>query len=178
MVSTRQAVDAVSRWLGFDHARVCAVGRSLTDAGVLPSGGPGVSPELNPDHVVSLVLTTAADKPLRASADTGASYRALRPGGIPADVSPSAFEDAGRTLDIFADIAVHGDSDILRRDRIEVVATWPEIAIHSGGTAKRFVPAGSEPNRWQAAGHRRSTTINGAALVDCLRELFVGKPDV
>jgi hypothetical protein len=173
MPSTQEAVDAIVRHLGFDSARVKAVARSLTEDGSIPSGSPGKSPELNPEHIINIVLGCAVDVPLRAIADTVVAYRALVPGGANLDGAPASIDrTAGDALDIIADIAVHGDSDILCRDRIEIVASWPEVAIHGNGAVTRFVAPGALATHWQASGHRKSTIINGAALVDALGELF------
>lgn len=175
MPTTMEAVDAVVRHIGFDPPRAKAVARSLTEAGSIPSGAPGKSPELDPEHVIDIVIGCAVDAPLRAISATVAQYRALVPGGANLETAPATIDrNAGGALDIFADIAVHGDSDLLRGDRIEIVSSWPEIAIHRDGKVARFVPAGANAAHWQASGHRRGTTINGSALVDCLRELHGG----
>jgi hypothetical protein len=178
MPSTQEAVDAIVRHLGFDSARVKAVARSLTEDGRLPPGGPGRSPELDPDHVLAMVLGCAVDAPLRAIAATVEQYRALAPGGACLATAPATIDrNAGEALDIWADIAIHGDSDVLRRDKIEIVSNWGEIALHTGDAIRRFVPAGTLASHWRDTGHRRSTTINGASLVDALRELFPKEPN-
>jgi hypothetical protein len=173
MPTTSEAVDAIVRHIGFDPPRAKAVARSLTEDGAIPSGAPGRSPELAIDHVLDLVLGCAVDAPLRAIAATVERYRALTPGGANLDGAPAGIDrTAGDAIDIWADVALHGDGDLLRRDTIDVVAGWPEIAIHTGDTVSRFVAPGTLATHWQACGHRKSTTISGAALVDCLRELF------
>ena len=173
MPSTMEAVDAVVRHIGFDPARARAVARSLTEDGGLPAGAPGRSPELLVDHVVDIVLGCAVDAPLRAIAATVRHYRAMATGGANLETAPeSVVRSAGDALDIWADIAVNGDSNLLRRDQIEIVSNWGEIAFHTSAAVRRFVPTGTTATHWRDGGHRRSTTINGAALVDCLRELF------
>ena len=176
MPTTNEAVDAIVRHLGFDPARAKAVARSLTEDGALPAGAPGRSPELDPHHVVDLVLGCAVDAPLRAIAPAVGHYRAMLPGGVNLDTAPeTVVRNAGDALDVWAAIAIHGDGDVLRRDVIEIVSNWGEIAIHTGTAVRRFVPAGTLATHWRDAGHRRSVTINGAALVDALRELFPEK---
>ena len=172
MTSTKLAVDALARHTGLPPKRVRAVAVALTEGGLLPPGAPGKSPELYPEHAITLLIGACLDAPLRAVADTVLAYRALTPGGVSLDGAPHTLRTAGDALDIFAEIAVRGDSDVLRREMIEVVTSWPEIAIHTDGAAKRFQSVGTLPNHWQATGHRKATTINGAALVDALRELF------
>lgn len=174
MPSTQEAVGAIVRALGFDPPRAKAVARELTDAGSIPSGGPGKSPELAANHVVDIVLGCAVDVPLRAIAGTVCHYRSMLPGGANLATAPVAIDrTAGDALDVWADIALHGDRDPLRRDKIEIVSNWPEIAIHRDGAVTRFVTPGALASHWQSGGHRRSATINGAALVDALRELFL-----
>lgn len=173
MPSTQEAVDAIVRHLGFDSARVKAVARSLTEDGHLPPGAPGRSPELDPEHVVNIIIGCSVDAPLRAIADTVVAYRALVPGGANLDGAPASIDrTAGDALEVFADISIHGDADILRRDKIEIVATWPEVAIQRDGKVARFVPVGALATHWRDSGHRKSTIISGAALVDCLHALF------
>lgn len=173
MPSTMEAVGAIVRHLGFDPARAKAVARSLTEDGSLPAGAPGRSPELKPEHVIDLVLGCAVDAPLRAIAPAVGHYRAMLPGGANLETAPaSVVRTAGEALDIWADIALHGDSDVLRSDLIEIATNWGEVAIHAGGVTTRFVPAGTLATHWRDSGHRRSVTINGAALVDCLHSLF------
>jgi len=175
MPSTNEAVDAIVRHIGFDHPRARAVARSLTEDGAIPSGAPGRSPELDVDHVLDLILGCVVDAPLRAIADTVEQYRALVPGGANLAGAPeNVTRTAGDALAIFADIALHGDANVLRSDQIEIVSGWPEIAVKDGVTGKcaRHVAPGALASHWQSSGHRKSTAINGAALVDCLRELF------
>jgi hypothetical protein len=100
-------------------------------------------------------------------------YRSLVPGGANLVGAPATIDrNAGDALEVFADIAVHGDSDLLRRDKIEIVSNWPEVAILRDGKVARFVPVGALATHWRDSGHRKSTIISGAALVDCLHALF------
>lgn len=172
MATLNAALAALERRIGFPQSRSRTVARRLQEAGVLPVGAPGVAPELGVDNIVDLVIALAADTSLHTAADAVRSYRALTPGGSDLANAPASIDTAGRALDIWADIAVHDDASVLRQDRIEVVANWPEIAIATPDGVRRFAPVGPLASNWQASGHRRSTTINGAALVDCLRELF------
>jgi hypothetical protein len=172
-----EAVDAIVRHIGFDPPRAKAVARSLTEDGAIPSGAPGRSPELDTDHVIDLVLGCAVDAPLRAIATTVEQYRGLVPGGANLDGAPGSItRTAGDALAVFADVALHGEADLLRRDQIEVVAGWPEVAITNGvnGDVTRYVAPGANASHWQSSGHRKSTTINGTAFVDCLHALFKG----
>ena len=174
MTNTKAAVEAAIKYLGFPAQRVGAVAVALTEGGVLPAGGPGKSPELETDDVISLVIGSALDVPLRAVADAVRHYRAMTPGGVSLIGAPSSLRTAGDELDIWADMAAHEGSKILRKDIIEIVSSWPEIAITDGVNARmrRFVPRGALATHWAARGHRKVVQINGAALVDATRTLF------
>lgn len=175
MPSTSEAVNALAVRIGFDKPRVRAVARALTDAGRLPPGAPSKSPVLSINHVVDLLVGSAIDVPLRAVADTVASYRELTPAGTPIEALPASLQySAGNFLDSLADLAADGSQDV-RRTKIEVVSTWPEIAVWMpDGSVRRFVAPGNDPSRWQNTGHRRSTVINGGAFSDAINDLFAG----
>ncbi len=205
MTTTKDAVAAVAQHIGFDPPRVSAVARRMTEAGLLPSGAPRTPPSLEVEHVLALVLGCAIDAPLRAVPAAVTGYLALIPHGADLTGAPmSVPRTAGDVLAVWAEIAINGDADTIRRDRIEVASSWPEIGLHTprgvarfipavintaawhwGGSTRfvpidanaaalqpRFQPTGANPNLWQDHGHRRATTINGAALVDCLQSLF------
>jgi hypothetical protein len=167
-------LTSIEHYLGFPKSRSITISRRLQERGALPIGAPGVAPELDTHDVVSLIIALAADTALHEAPDAVARYRSLTPGGVDLTGAPDSIDTAGRALDIFADIAIHGDADLLRRDRIEVVSNWPEVSIHdaTSGLTKRFVPVGALAANWQANGHRKSTTINASAFVDCIRDLF------
>jgi len=176
MVTTKKAVGAIVRHLGFDPPRTSAVARRLTEAGVLPSGAPKTPPVLDVEHVLSLIIGSALDVPLRAVADCVRQYLTMPPGGANLDGAPDCIpRTAGDALEIWCDIAIHGAGDLLRRDVITVVAAWPEVVIRDGDKARRFVPAGELAAHWRERGHRKAVEISGAALVDCVRALFTEK---
>ncbi|GLS34511.1 hypothetical protein GCM10010869_00990 [Mesorhizobium tianshanense] len=174
MATLRDCLSAIERHIGFPKSRSITVSRRLQERGALPLGAPGIAPELDAHDVVSLIIALAADTALHEAPDAVERYRALTPGGADLTDAPASIDTAGRELDIMADIAIHGNADLLRRDRIEVVANWPEVAITdaTSGQIKRFVAPGALATNWQANGHRKSTTINGSAFVDCIQYLF------
>lgn len=177
MPTLNAAMSAIERHIGFPKSRARQVSRRLQEADMLPLGGPGIAPELDGHDVVSLIVALAADTALHEAPDAVERYRGLTPGGVDLTGAPASIDTAGRVLDIFADTAIRGDHpDLFRRDLIEVVTTWPEIVISNGtsGVATRFAPVGALASNWSARGHRKSTTLNGAAFVDCVRELFTG----
>lgn len=175
MPTLNEVYDADHRHLGFSKSRARQYAQRLREEGMFASGAPGKSPDITVDDFLNLLLALAIDATLADTADAVRAYRSLTPGGASLDGEPASLRTAGDFLDIWADWAVHGDADLLRRDKIEVVSSWPEIALHEATGVKRWQPPGSLPNHWQASGHRRSTTINGAALVDALKELFGGR---
>ena len=73
-------------------------------------------------------IEKAAAEDVRAIVLTGQGH--VFSSGADLTDAPASIDTAGRALDIIADIALHGDADLLRRDRIEVVSTFPEVAIH------------------------------------------------
>lgn len=174
--TTKKAVEALVSRLCFDPPRCRAVARALTEAGRLPAGSPGHAPTLDAWHLVDLLLGVAADVPLRAVAATVTNYRGLAPGGADLSTAPQHLRrTAGDHLDILAEMAANGTLEAQREVaaiKIEIVTSWPEIAIHEAGKTYRFQPVGSLSGHWQDGKHRRAVTINGAALVEAIRDLF------
>lgn len=177
MTSTKLAVDAIARRIGLPIRRVRAVAAYLTAAGGLPAGAPGKSPELSPDDVVALIVGSVVDVPLRAVAAAVDEYRALVPPGY--EASPPTImrmPNAGAYLDVLASMAANDAAADVSKMKVEIVTSWPEVSIHHiDGSVVRFAPAGSLHGHWQSGCHRTSTTINGAAFVDALRDLFEEK---
>ncbi|RVD40390.1 hypothetical protein EN812_09635 [Mesorhizobium sp. M4B.F.Ca.ET.169.01.1.1] len=147
----------------------------LTDAGMLPSGSPGKSPELTPQDVATLMLGVAVDVPLRAVADTVSEYRALRREGVPVGAPASISVSAGEALDIIAEISATGSLDaraLVAKTILSVVGSWPEIVLTDTIDVRRF--SGGTPGYWQAYGHRKSVEINLGAFAAVIAELFSG----
>lgn len=176
MPTLNHAIDALSRHVGFPAARLRSLARRLQDADVLPSGAPGVAPEVKLQHVIDLIIAVASDATLRRAATAVETYRATTPGGADLSRAPASVRvDAGRQFEAVARLAMDGDTDA-RRTRVEIVSTWPEVVfLFEDGTAHRFQPVGTLSGHWQMLGHRRATTINGAAFADAIIELFGGR---
>ena len=176
MPTLNQAIDALARHVGFHPSRLRTIARRLQDADVLPSGAPGVAPEVQLRHVVDLIIAVASDATLRRASGAVETYRATTPGGADLSQAPASVRvDAGQQLEAVARLAMDGDTDA-RRMRVEVVSTWPEVVfLFEDGTAHRFQPVGTLSGHWQMLGHRRATTINGAAFADAIIELFGGR---
>lgn len=176
MPTLHQAIDALSRHVGFPAARLRSMSRRLQDADVLPSGAPGVAPEVQLQHVIDLIIAVASDSTLRRAATAVETYRATTPGGADLSQAPASVRaTAGQQLESLARLAMDGDTDA-RRMRVEIVCSWPEVVfLFEDGTAHRFQPVGTLSGHWQTLGHRRATTINGAAFADAIIELFGGR---
>lgn len=175
MPSTKQACDGLVRRVGYDPGRTKEVARALTEADMLPSGSPGVSPDLSPQHVATLMLGVALDVPLRAVADTVAEYRSLRREGVPEGAPSSISVTAGEQLDIIAEIAASGTPDakaLVAKTIITVVSNWQEITLTDTIDCRRF--SEGEPGRWMKYGHRKSVEINGGAFATVIAEIFAG----
>ncbi|TIV72752.1 MAG: hypothetical protein E5V89_03895 [Mesorhizobium sp.] len=175
MPSTKQACNGLVRRLGYDPGRTKEVARALTEAQMLPSGSPGVSPDLSPQDVATLMLGVALDVPLRAVADAVSEYRALRREGVPVGAPARISVTAGDELDILAEIAATGSPDakaLVAKTILSVVNNWNELVLTDTIDTRRF--SASEPGRWQAHGHRRAVELNLGAFVAVIAELFAG----
>ncbi|RWD03774.1 MAG: hypothetical protein EOS58_17085 [Mesorhizobium sp.] len=175
MATTNDAVAALVARVGFDPGRTAAVARKLIDDGILPMGSPRHTPEIDPQHVATLMLGVALDVPLRAVADTVSEYRALRREGVPVGAPASISVTAGEQLDILAEIAASGTPDakaLVAKTIITVVSNWPETVLVDPIDTRRF--SAGTPGYWQAYGHRKSVEINGGAFATVIAELFSG----
>jgi len=175
LATLNAAIAALERRVGFSASRARLVGRHLREQGLLPAGAPGIAPDLDLDDFVTLVIALAADVPLHQSADAVRAYRNLTPGGADVSRAPASVpRTAGEEIDAIFSLASDGNSDV-RGVKLEFVANWPEVAAHwHDGSISRFRELGALAAHWGAAGHRRSTTVNMAALADAINETFTG----
>ncbi|MBY5349577.1 hypothetical protein [Rhizobium leguminosarum] len=167
------AIAALERHIGFRRGRLVSMAQRLQNAGAIPTGGPRTAPQLTPVDVVNLVAAYAADAPLHLAARSVETYGALTPGGADLSGAPAGLKvSAASYLASIAALAAEGD-DGMRRLKLEFVSTWPELAVHfEDGSTHRFQSMGAVSGHWQSTGHRKSLTINGAALADALQEIF------
>lgn len=168
-----EVYDAVGR-LGFSKSRARQYVQRLREEGEFASGAPGKSPDIQIDDFIALIIALAIGGTLRTVTNDVRAYRELTPGGVALEGAPFSIARAGSHLDAWASLALEGETE-LRRDQIEIVSGWPEIAIRNTASTICFQPVGSLSGHWQSAGHRRAVTINGAALADALLELFPRK---
>lgn len=172
-VTLNEAMSALERHVGFRRGRLVAVSQRLQQARIIPTGAPRTPPQLDLADVIALLVAYAADGAIHNSARSVQIYSALVPGGADLSTAPPAVRaTAGAQLYAIAALAADGDND-MRRLKIEFVSTWPEIVIFfEDGTVQRFRELGSLGSHWGTGGHRKSITVNGAALCDAILSLF------
>ena len=174
MPKLNEALAAIERHIGFPNSRGRTVAERLQDAGFIEHGAPAKSPHVDHNGFVALVLALASDATLRTAADRVRALLDTTPGGIPLDGAPASIGTARGELLALVDAALDHPGD-LDGYRIEVVAGWPEIAIHQfGKVIARYQPIGALADRWQGHGHRKSTVIDGRAFRDAVRSIFEG----
>lgn len=172
-----EVATALKRHIGLTQSRTFALARRLRESGMLPSGAPGVSPVLDFDDVLDLIIAHASAVSVHKAPETIVAFKAMTPGGGDVSSAPASVRStAGSQFSSIASLAAERDP-LMRPLRLEFVSTWSEFAIHfEDGSVQRYQPLGTLPNHWQSAGHRTSTTINGATLADALSSLFGDKP--
>lgn len=173
-------VAVIERELGFPASRIRSLARRLSEAGMVPVGAPGVSPMLDFHDFGTLILALGADATIPDTPEAVSTLDRLVPEGrdpanYPEQIKAS-MSAAGVQLDTLIAMAAEGD-DALRNLRFEIVASWPEFCVHwSGGSIQRWRELGKDPAHW-AAGHRKSTTIDGKALFYAVQALFAEQAD-
>ena len=172
-VTLNEAIAALERFVGFRRGRLVSVSQRLQQAGIIPTGAPRTPPRLDLAHVVSLLVAYAADAAIHLSAKSVEVFETLTPGGAELSTAPRHLQlTAGDQLRAIAALAAEGDGD-MRKLRLEFVSSWPELAIHwPDGSVQRFREIGALASHWGNGGHRKSITINGAALADAFGSLF------
>lgn len=159
--------------LGFDPARVKHIARRLSEADVIPSGGPARSPDLSEGDVLRLITAIATSPKLRLADQSVTTYQALTPAGahIADDAPGSVPRNAADAIAVEVEMARGGDVEA-RRSFLTFVRSWPEVTIEQSGRVNRFRVAGANAGHWQHNGHRTATTIQVAAVANILDELF------
>lgn len=173
MPTLKQALAAIERHLGFPISRGRTVAARLQEAGYIERGAPGVAPNITHEGFVALFIALAANKTLAETGEAVMAYLEATPGGVSLTGAPASIMRLRSELLALTETALEFPDDLADLS-IEVVGTWPEVLIRHLGRATRFVPVGFNAAHWQAAGHRTSTTISGAAFRDCARALFKG----
>ncbi|MBB4391476.1 hypothetical protein [Bradyrhizobium sp. ERR14] len=172
MASLNNVLDSIERHLDFPRSRSAGIARRLQEADLMPIGAPGVSPELDEDNVLDLVIALACDVTLHEAPDAVRSYHQMTPGGTSLVDALSAIPNAPIAVSILVEDARSSVGDA-RASKIEVSCNWRAVAIHRPiGAVKRFSQPGVHCAHWQTNGHHKSITINVVALADALDELF------
>ncbi|AEH77526.1 hypothetical protein SM11_chr0243 [Sinorhizobium meliloti SM11] len=143
---------------------------------MLPSGAPGVAPKLDLNDFTTLVIALAADVALHESASAVRRYRSLTIGGANVSGAPASVpKNAGQQIDAIVELAAEGATEV-RGLKFEFVSSWHELTVHwHDGSLERYRELGALASHWGGAGHRRSITINVAALADAIQDAFKGE---
>lgn len=177
MATLNRALDAIERHIGFPRSRSTGVARRLQEAGILPSGSPGVAPELSERDVCVLLATLMSAPKLHEAVDHANAYSAMTPGGVvlSADAPNSIPRSALEYLTTKAWVVASGDADAvddIRGHRFEFVLGWRELSAHTPeNTVTRFVLPGTLASHQQAP-HRIAGVVQAAAFVDLINQLF------
>lgn len=169
MATLNACLDSIQALIGFPRSRSTGIARRLQEAGVLPSGSPGVAPDLDEDNALDLIVTLASDTELHTALAALRAYHGLTPGGATA---PASIPNAPIAISIIIEDARSGIADA-RKSKIEVSCNGSAVAIHKpNGGVSRFVEAGADPAHWECRGHHKSTTLNAAAVADAMDDIF------
>ncbi|KRE22557.1 hypothetical protein ASE66_25540 [Bosea sp. Root483D1] len=176
MATLNSVLATTEQHVGFPTSRTKQINRRLAEAAITPTGGPRRSPQLDVDDFLALLATSAMEDGL---ADVVSAHRrlfAMTPDGlpptqnVPANLTKSAWEQ----LQTLADLALGSleDQRQVIATNIEFVrAPVAEVIFHDrDGGSISFHESGR--CRDHQLGHRKSTTVNGSALVRALRSLF------
>ncbi|WP_445222127.1 hypothetical protein ACKWRH_21120 [Bradyrhizobium sp. Pa8] len=172
MASLNACLDSIQTHIGFPRSRSTGIARRLQEAGILPSGAPGVAPDLDEDGVLDLIVALAADTELHTAVAALRSYHSLTPGGINLAAALASIPNAPVAVALLVEDARSGVAEA-RKSQIEVSCSARSVAIHKpSGEVNRFIAAGADPAHWALRGHHKSTALNAAAVADVLDEVF------
>lgn len=177
MATLSNVLDSIEQHIGFPRSRSSGVSRRLQEAGLLPSGAPGVAPELAQRDTCLLLSTLMSAPKLHEAVDHARAYAAMTPGGaVLSDDAPDSIpRSALEYLETQSEIAVGGRPEAVedvRGHRFEFVHGWRELSAHTPeGTVSRFVLPGALASCQQAP-HRIAGLVKGGAFVELFKELF------
>jgi hypothetical protein len=172
MATLSNALDAIERHLNFPRSRSTGIARRMQEAGLLPSGAPGVAPELDDDNILDLVVALASDTELHTAVTAVHAFHVMTPGGADLNGAPQSIPPAPVAVSILLEDARAGIADA-RKSQIAVSCNWRAVAIHKpNGDVNRFCEVGKAASHWQSSGHHKSITINVDALADALDDIF------
>ncbi len=177
MATLNSVLDSIQVYIGFPRSRSSGIARRLQEAHLLPSGAPGVAPELDQRDVCVLLATLMSAPKLHEAVDHARAYAAMTPGGVvlSADAPDSIPRSALEYLETQSEIAISGKPDAVadvRDHRFEFVHGWREMSAHTPeNSVTRFVLPGALASHQQAP-HRVAGVVRGEAFVNLIRELF------
>ncbi|MCP3406209.1 hypothetical protein [Bradyrhizobium sp. CCGB01] len=177
MATLTRVLDAIEHHIGFPRSRSSGVSRRLQEADLLPSGAPGVAPELDQRDVCLLLATLMSAPKLHEAVDHARAYAAMTPGGVvlSADAPDSIPRSALEYLELQSEIAIGGRAgavEDVRGHRFQFVHFWRELSAHTPeGTVTRFVLPGQLATHQQAP-HRIAGVVKGEAFVNLMKDLF------
>lgn len=174
MANLAATMAALETYCGFPAARSRTVARRLLEDKLLPPGAPGVAVEISEADFALLLMAVASDVPLSRVVDAAAQMANAVPNGGDTSVMPKTVRPARLTaLDM-----LHGQIWNAARDPqavtadVEIVETWPEVALISPDGVMRFQPSGTLVGHWQSPKQRRATRIPGSAIALAAHNLF------
>jgi hypothetical protein len=175
MATLNHVLDSIQAHIGFPRSRSSGVARRLQESAMLPSGAPGVAPELDQKDVCLLLATLMSAPKLHEAVDHARAYTEMTPAGavLSADAPNSVPRSALEYLEVQSEIAIGGDAvDDVRGHRFEFVHGWRELSAHTPeGTVSRFVLPGALASHQQAP-HRIAGVVKGDAFVDLMKDIF------
>lgn len=177
MATLSNVLDSIQTHIGFPRSRSSGIARRLQEAGILPSGAPGIAPELDQRDVCVLLATLMSAPKLHEAVDHAGAYSAMTPGGavLSGDAPDSIPRSALEYLETQSEIAVSGKPDAVsdvRGHRFEFVHGWREVSAHTPeDTVTRFVLPGALSSHQQAP-HRIAGVVKGEAFVNLMKDLF------
>lgn len=177
MATLNNVLDSIEAHIGFPRSRSSGIARRLQEAGILPSGAPGVPPVLDERDVCLLLATIMSAPMLHEAVDHARAYSAMTPGGavLSADAPDSIPRSALEYLTVEAGMAASRDAESIedvRNHRFEFVHGWRELSAHSPeGTVTRFVRPGELASHQQAP-HRIAGLVQGGAFVELIKDIF------
>jgi hypothetical protein len=179
VVTLNHALEALEKHIGFPQSRSTGIARRLQESKALPSGAPGVSPELDASDICLLIAVLASAPKLHEAVEHARFYFDATPGGANLDGAPDSISrSAIEALEIYAEMSVGGTPDAqsyVRSLKFEFVqGDWREMAvIEADSRAKRFRRVGELASH-QGGPLRVAGVIQGTGFVDVMIELFRG----
>jgi len=177
MATLNLVLDSIEHHIGFPRSRSSGIARRLQEAGILPSGAPGVAPELDQRDTCLLLSTLMSAPKLHEAVDHARAYAVMTPGGavLSTDAPDSIPRSALEYLETQSEIAI-GDKpdavDDVRGHRFEFTHHWREMSAHTPeDSVTRFVLPGALASHQQAP-HRVAGVVRGEAFVSLMKELF------